>query len=280
MVLHRLVGGERGRRARLPLDGGVPERAPGFPITMATMSDRSPAVVDDLAEPRHVALAVRSRRRLLEVLHSAGRPVAVGELAAAVGLHVTTARAHLRTLEAAGLVVRTPQPPAGRGRPRHWYATVTADPLGEGHRELAELLAGALDAGGEDGRRRAVAAGRRWAEHQVPEPADLSWEQAVGGLDELFTRLGFAPRRVDAGWSRFRMALERCPFRDVARAHPEVVCSVHLGLMREALSRFGLTTIADSAALQPFVAPELCMAEVPRPRRRAGRSRVDSGDGE
>jgi predicted ArsR family transcriptional regulator len=247
---------------------------------MATMSDRSPAVVDDLAEPRHVALAVRSRRRLLEVLHSAGRPVAVGELAAAVGLHVTTARAHLRTLEAAGLVVRTPQPPAGRGRPRHWYATVTADPLGEGHRELAELLAGALDAGGEDGRRRAVAAGRRWAEHQVPEPADLSWEQAVGGLDELFTRLGFAPRRVDAGRSRFRMALERCPFRDVARAHPEVVCSVHLGLMREALSRFGLTTVAESAALQPFVAPELCMAEVPRPRRGTGRRGADSVGGE
>ncbi|CCG05660.1 helix-turn-helix transcriptional regulator [Blastococcus saxobsidens] len=241
------------------------------------MSDRPPAVViDDLAEPRHVALAVRSRRRIVEVLRSAGRPVAVGELAAAVGLHVTTARTHLRVLEAAGLVVRTPQLPAGPGRPRHWYAAVTEGGPGQGHRELAELLAGALDTGGEGGRQRAEEAGRRWAERQVPEPAELTWEQAVGGLDELFGRLGFAPRRVDAEPNRFRVALERCPFRDVARAHPEVVCSVHLGLMRGALSRFGFTVIADSALLQPFVAPELCMAEVPGPPAPDRRQRVES----
>jgi len=245
---------------------------------MTTMSDRFPAVV--AAEQRQLALAARSRRRILEILRSAGRPVAVGELAAAVALHVTTARAHLRVLEGAGLVVRTPHLPVGRGRPRHYYAPVTEHAPGEGHRQLAELLAAALDAGGDEGRRRAEDAGRRWAEIQVPEPAELSWEQAFGGLDDLFSRLGFAPRRVDDDRSRLRVALERCPFRDVARAHPEVVCSLHLGLMRGALSRFGLPGAADAAVLRPFVAPELCMVEVPRRAGRARRPPTDPVDGD
>jgi predicted ArsR family transcriptional regulator len=32
------------------------------------------------------------------------------------------------------------------------------------------------------------------------------------------------------------MLVYRCPFREIAEARPDVVCSVHLGLMRGALS--------------------------------------------
>jgi predicted ArsR family transcriptional regulator len=227
------------------------------------------AAADDV-EQRQAALAVRSRRRILELVRSVGRPVPIAELAAAVGLHVTTARAHLRVLEAAGLVVRTSGPPDGRGRPRHFYAPVIDESSGEGHRQLAELLAGALGGDDDQGPRRAEDAGRRWAERQVADAGQLSWEQAVVGIGNLFSRLGFAPRQVDAGRPGYRLALERCPFRDVARAHPEVVCAVHLGLMRGALVRSGLPAVAEAARLKPFVAPELCLAEVPEPRRPAG----------
>jgi len=235
------------------------------------MSDRLPAGVPDSGQ-RYVALAVRSRRQLLDVLRAAARPICAGELATAVGLHVTTARAHLRVLEAAGLVVRSLSPPSGPGRPRQFYAAVAVDGPGDGHRELAEVLAGALSAGGDEGRRRAEDAGRRWAEREVPAVAHLSSEEALGGVADLFRRVGFAPRRIDDGDGGYRLALERCPFRDVARAHPEVVCTVHLGLMRGALSRFGQAGIAEFAQLQPFVAPELCLAGVPGPSatRRTG----------
>jgi predicted ArsR family transcriptional regulator len=228
------------------------------------MSDRPPAAVPD-AEQRYVALAVRSRRQLLDVLRAASGPICAGELAAAVGLHVTTARAHLRVLEAAGLVARTSRPAIGPGRPRQFYVPTADHDAGDGHRELAEVLAGALGAGGEEGRRRAEDAGRRWAEREVPAAAHRSWEQAVDGITELFRRVGFAPRRVGVDGGGYRIALERCPFRDVARAHPEVVCTVHLGLMRGALARFGQPGVAESAQLQPFLAPELCMAGVPAP---------------
>jgi predicted ArsR family transcriptional regulator len=231
-------------------------------------------VVADAAEQRHVALAVRSRRRILQAVHSAGRPMSIAELAAEVGLHVTTARVHLRVLETSGLVVRTSRSPSGRGRPGHFYAPPAGNSSGEGHRQLADLLAGALGSEGEQGRHRAEEAGRRWAERQVVETGNPSWEQAVAGIGDLFTRLGFAPRRVEAGRTVYRLALEQCPFRDVARAHPEVVCALHLGLMRGALSRSGLPP--EAALLEPFVAPELCMAEVRQPAGRAGAAtRID-----
>lgn len=235
------------------------------------MPDRSPAVVPD-ADQRYVALAVGSRRRMLDALRAAGGPVCAGELAAAVGLHVTTARDHLRVLETAGLVVRTRRPPTGRGRPRLFYAPADKEGRADGHRELAELLAGALSAGGHDGRRRAEAAGRGWAERQVPDGLRLSWEESVIGIAELFGRIGFAPRRIDDGGAGFRLALEHCPFRDVARAHPEVVCAIHLGLMRGALSRFGQPELAEAAQLQPFVTPQRCTAGLPAP---AAKSRAN-----
>lgn len=243
------------------------------------MPGRSPADVPDV-DAQYVALAAPSRRRLLDVLRSAGAPVGAGEVAATVGLHVTTARAHLRVLQAAGLVQRLPPAPAGRGRPRHLYAPVPDEAPGEEHRQLAELLAGALDAGADEGRRRAEEAGRRWAVQQVSADAGLSWEQALGGLDLLFRRLGFAPRRVEADPGRFRLALEHCPFREVARAHPQVVCAVHLGLMRGALSRMGWPAVAGSAALQPFVTPELCLAEVPEVAGRSGHAAADASSEE
>ncbi len=47
----------------------------------------------------------------------------------------------------------------------------------------------------------------------------------LGMLDDL----GFAPR---LGPAPDEIELHRCPFREVAEAHPEVACALHLGLMR------------------------------------------------
>jgi len=221
-----------------------------------------PTTVTPDAEQPYAALGARSRRRLLQLLRAADGPIGAVELAASVGLHVTTVRSHLRVLEAAGLVVRTVSPRTGPGRPPQSYAPTGAkDEYRDAHRELADLLAGALGTGGAEGRGQAEKAGRRWAEREVPAAGELSWKEAVEGVGELFARVGFAPRRI--GSDGYRVALEACPFRDVARAHPDIVCTLHLGLMREALARQGRPELAESARLQPFVAPELCMAEIP-----------------
>lgn len=212
---------------------------------------------------RHAALAVRSRRRLLEVLQSAGEPMGIAALAAAVGLHVTTARAHLQVLEQAALVRRAADRSGRMGRPRQLYVAAGAAEVNEGYRQLAAALAGALAAAPAAGADWAERAGRQWARDVLPVAERLSWEQAACRLAGLFEWLGFAPRVIDDAGCR-HLELDGCPFRDLARAYPQVVCTVHRGLLLGALERLG-SPGAHQARLRPFVGPELCITDLPTP---------------
>lgn len=206
---------------------------------------------------RHAALSVASRRRLLETLRSVTEPLDAAALAEAVGVHVTTVRFHLDVLEDAGLVQRRPERAGRPGRPRQLYRAVP-----DGDRQLADVLVGALaaDPGAEGFAERA---GRRWAGDELSDEVDgpSSWDEGTGRLGELFERLGFAPVLADQP-DRRRWELHGCPFRAQAQSHPEVVCTMHLGLMRGALE---LLHVDQAPTLDPFVTPDLCVAEVPRP---------------
>lgn len=214
---------------------------------------------------QHVALAVVSRRRLLEVLRSADEPLDVAALAHAVELHVTTARFHLDVLERAGLVRRTVERGGRPGRPRQLYRVVAVPEASEGHRQLAGVLASALAADPDTGPRSAEQAGRRWATDQLPVDNAVSWEDGVRQVGELFAWLGFSPRVVDGSQQR-HLELHSCPFRDLARTYPHIVCTAHLGLLRGALDQLRLP-VAEQAGLRPFVEPDLCIADVPTPPR-------------
>jgi len=211
---------------------------------------------------RYAALAVVSRRQLLDALQSAGAPLDAAALAAAVGLHVTTARFHLDVLERAGLVRRATAQDSRPGRPRMLYVAAAAD-VSDGHRQLADALVAALAADPRTGRPWAEQAGRRWADNQVPAAAGQSWEEGTRQVSDLFGRLGFAPRVVDDSQQR-HLELAACPFRDLARAHPDLVCSLHLGLLRGSLSRLRVP-LAEQAGLRPFAGPELCIADISVP---------------
>lgn len=211
---------------------------------------------------RNAALSVTSRRRLLDALASG--PMDAAALAEAVGLHVTTARFHLDVLERAGMIHRATQRAGRPGRPRQIYTNNVASEPAHGYRQLAEVLTQALATDPDVSPRVAERAGRHWAQVQVATEEDLSWEDATRRVEEVFQQVGFAPRLVDVTATR-RLELDACPFRDLARTYPEIVCTVHLGLLRGSLDRLGIAT-ADEAGLRPFVTPELCVAELPIPR--------------
>ena len=78
-------------------------------------------------------------------------------------------------------------------------------------------------------------------------------------VTRLFSQLGFDPELIDEEADP-QIRLHACPFRDAARANPEVVCSVHLGLLRGTLTRLGGPPI--TARLLPFVEPDLCLAKL------------------
>jgi predicted ArsR family transcriptional regulator len=76
-------------------------------------------------------------------------------------------------------------------------------------------------------------------------------------MDEL----GFVPQ-PEAGDrdGEYRLSLRQCPFREVAQQHKDVICTLHLGLMRGALARMRAPVSAER--LDPFVEPSLCVARL------------------
>lgn len=215
-----------------------------------------------------------SRVDLLHLLQSGG-PQTVGELADRTGLHENTAREHLQRLVLDGFVHRQPEVRTTRGRPRIVYRAVTSqdvrtDPVAA--RRLEDAIAGAalsrvlLQGYGkpvESVPETARAAGRELAARAVtavhpPTPRtspDAPPEQRqLDALTAHLDRLGFDPDLED---EPLRFHLWRCPFLDLARERPDVVCSVHLGLAQGVLDAVGGPV--EAAELHPFVEPHHCV---------------------
>jgi predicted ArsR family transcriptional regulator len=217
----------------------------------------------DRARRRHRALADPSRARILAELADDG-PLDTRELARRVGLHANTVRVHLGALADAGLVVAETVAPQGRGRPRLAYRA-TGDAPDEGgrrYRLLAEILTTLVARFGGEATEQLVEIGEAWGHHLVesPPPAStLSDSEAVERLIALLADVGFRPE-LERGRRGGKILMRPCPFLELAKRHQEVVCPIHLGLMRGALSELGAKTKATK--LEPFVRPDLCVAHL------------------
>lgn len=212
---------------------------------------------------RHRALADPSRARILAELADDG-PLATRELAGRVGLHVNTVRVHLNALVEAGLVVSEPLPPQGRGRPRIAYRAAAAAGVegGRRYRLLAEILTALVTRFGPDAAGKLEEVGEAWGHYLIDTPppfAELTDGEAVEKLVGLLAELGFQPQIDDSGRGR-RILMRPCPFLELARAHQNVVCAIHLSLMRGALA--GLGARRQVTRLEPFVEPDLCVAHL------------------
>jgi len=84
-------------------------------------------------------------------------------------------------------------------------------------------------------------------------------EDAARVVTGIFADLGFDPELTGDRKTR-QIRPRACPFRTAARANPEVVRSVHLGLLRGTLDRLG--TPATAVRLLPFIEPDLCLAQL------------------
>lgn len=218
--------------------------------------------VSEQAQPRrtHAALAVASRARLLDVLRSDERARTAHYLADASGLHVNTVRFHLDVLEDAGLVRRANSPSGRRGRPRMLYAAAQ-QPV-TGYELLAQALAQHWLGTPAERAKRAEQAGYELAatagDRRTGPP--LSVAAAIDEVATLFATMGFQSDIVPDSGDGAQIRLHHCPFRAVAIKHPEVVCSLHLGMIRATLSESGAP--AAATGLEPFVEPSLCIVNI------------------
>lgn len=175
-----------------------------------------------------------ARAAVLAFLIDAGRPVTVAEVSASSGQHTNTVREHLDALADAELVSSERLPPSGRGRPAIAYAARNRNSVLRGTKEyvaLVDALVTQLKRTSHDLEADSMAVGRAWAE-------DLSVD---GTPEEKLRSMGFEPV-VEA---ENQLLLETCPVLAAAKANPEVVCRIHLGLLR--------TMVGEETDLEPFV---------------------------
>ncbi len=177
----------------------------------------------------------------LELARSS-RPLATAEVAETLGLHPNTVRPHLERMREVGLLDARPDVSGAVGRPQKLYSlSAEAPSLGlepPVFPMLARMLLGmaieaglggdlAVDAGRAEGRRLA---------HRGPRSRSTSGcvSATVAMLDEL----GFDPARVDGG-DGTTVAFTHCPFAELAESDPEVVCSLHRGLVEGFVGEIG-----------------------------------------
>lgn len=197
----------------------------------------------------------RSRAALLETLQAQPEPTSLAALVSSTGLHANTLREHLEALERAGLVSRRPAAPEGRGRPAWLYEATEPDTRSE-YAGLAAALASTLQRTSAAPAEDAMVAGVEWG-HELAEkhgpPARRTAAAARRQVVALLEDIGFAPE-PDARASVVR--LTRCPLLEAAEKYPDVVCGVHLGIVRGALEAYGADP--TGTALMPFAEPGAC----------------------
>lgn len=237
-------------------------------------------MVDEIGRAR--VLASPSRNELLHLLQQNGTAT-VSDLASATGLHPNTVREHLGRLLEVDLVRREPEVRTVRGRPRMFYratsgAEAVASPeasarfeAGVARMAFARAVIGGFAAPEPDTSARAKAAGvvvgrglqadgmesAKGVEREDAERSDA--ERGVLALEAHLDTFGFDPQ-WDAEALTFH--LWRCPFWEMAKERPDVVCAVHSGLAEGVLESAGGAMTVEQ--LTPFVGEHHCTLAVRR----------------
>ena len=240
---------------------------------------RSVIVPDDDSRALVDAGTTAPRRdSVLALLREAGRPLTIGEVAERSGLHPNTVRFHLAALVAEDHVERAPDVTGGRGRPRLQYRARPRPTRGpRSYRLLAGMLTDLARATGGSGT-AAVEAGRSWGRRLVEATPSVDAGAAVTRMNQVLDDIGFQPTvQGDPAGPAAEVHLHHCPFLEVAGPGQDVVCALHLGLMQGALD--GQQAPVTVASLQPFVRPDLCVAQLRPTGPSAGGSCADGAGG-
>ena len=193
------------------------------------------------------ALGDNTRYAIYLELARAVRPLATAEIAELLGLHPNTVRPHLERMRDVGLLEVGTHVPTGVGRPHHVY-WLAADAPALGLEPptfplMARMLARLAESAGAEGGDAAEvgrAQGRADAAGHAEAPSCL--EALLTNLDEL----GFDPvvDGTDDGETAV-IAFTHCPFRELAEAHPDLVCSLHRGMVEGFVAAMGDATMHD-----------------------------------
>lgn len=205
------------------------------------------------------ALGDNTRYAIYLELARSPLPLATAEIADILDLHVNTVRPHLERMRDVGLLRVDAETRGTVGRPQHRYS-LSADAPALGLEPtpwpmLARTLLDAAASGGLEGDDLAEA-GRRQGEADAAR-----WPAGSDCLDALVVeqaKLGFDPETLDHD-DGATMGFAHCPFRELAETHPQLVCSLHNGLVEGFVAAWDGCGVAR---FHPLVDRNPCQVEV------------------
>jgi predicted ArsR family transcriptional regulator len=178
----------------------------------------------------------------LELARSAS-PLSTIEIAETLGLHANTVRPHLERMREVGLLDVEVEARGSVGRPQHRYSLAADAPsLGlepAAFPLLARLLVSAAAGagiGGDDAAAASREQGRAMAARSMASRSGPG--TCAQALTRALDELGFDPATADDG-ELSTIAFTHCPYRELAEAHPELVCHLHRGLVEGFVEEHG-----------------------------------------
>jgi len=190
-------------------------------------------------------------------LARAARPLVTAEIADTLGLHPNTVRPHLERMRDVGLLEVTTGARGEVGRPQHRYSLVSDAPsLGLEPPTMPMLarmlltMSRQLGASPNDAAAVGEAEGRVRAARYDGAPSAL--EALVAdlerlGFDPVVTEGADVPDNDDAVSAV--VAFANCPFAEVARVHPDLVCGLHRGLVAGFVAHMGDAEVVEFCPL-------------------------------
>ncbi|MGH9189856.1 MAG: helix-turn-helix transcriptional regulator [Acidimicrobiales bacterium] len=201
------------------------------------------------------ALGDNTRYAIYLELARAEFPLSTSDVADTLGLHPNTVRPHLERMREVGLLTVEADGRGTVGRPQHRYLLAPDAPSLGLEAPASPMLAGMLAslaadvgvapddaaiAGARQG--RALASAEAGTNRSSDRRLRSGCTEAVAAM---LSDLGFDPAVVDAG-NRATIAFAHCPYRELAEAHPEVICHLHRGLIEGYVESF------DGAGVERF----------------------------
>jgi len=218
------------------------ERASLGDVVVTSATSAAPGALDVLK-----ALADNTRYAIYRHLGECRRPVTTAEIADHLQLHPNTVRPHLERMRDVGLVEVDIDSRGEVGRPQHHYRLATSPPpLGfdpPGVTELADIvlaMATRLGASPLDAFAAGVDRGAARADRYRTAPSAL---EAL--VDDLGT-LGFEPAVAEAADHETAVvSFGVCPFGDHVDEHPELICSLHRGIVTGLVDEMGDARVVE-----------------------------------
>jgi len=183
------------------------------------------------------------RAQIVEYLRTESKPLSVEAVAKHIGVHINTARFHLETLVDAGKASRMTEVRTKPGRRRVLYSPSETRPRIESIMDsqlMTMMLTAAIATHYPDTRNQMYEVGEEWGRYLTTRPAPY----------EVFDEANIQRRlldKVDSLWfgpeveydPEPTLRMRSCPFMELARRAPNVVCQVHCGVINGSLELMG-----------------------------------------